>query len=150
MNIQQEKLAFKLDLVLSELMHRLRVNTAKEYGLTGIQFFILRYIVQQKQLTVTDIASTLGVTLSAVTGLVNRLVNMGLVERQQDQGDRRVVWIRATEKGTTMVHQANVTRAKDLNSYLKKLPPEMLKDFERICDKLVETMDLARDWSAEE
>lgn len=143
MSTNLEKLALKLDLVLSELMHRLRVNTARECGLTGIQFFTLRYIVRQKQLTVTDIASTLNVTLSAVTGLVNRLVNMGLVKRQQDQGDRRVVWIQATEKGIALMEKANTIRAKDLNSFLRKLPPEMLEDFETVCDKLVDIMDLA-------
>ena len=96
-----ENLACQLDMVISELTNRLRIVTAKEYGLTGVQFFILRYIASKQRLTVTDLAYTLGVTLSAITGLVNRLVNMGLAQRQQDQEDKRVVWVKLTAQGTS-------------------------------------------------
>ncbi|WP_227763021.1 MarR family winged helix-turn-helix transcriptional regulator [Zhaonella formicivorans] len=139
----QEQLALQLDLVFSELLHRLRVSTAKDDGLTGVQFFTLRYIAREKQLTVTDLASTLNVTLSAITGLINRLVNMGLVERQQDQGDRRVVWIRPTEKGLAIVESANFHRSKELAAYLKKVPPEIKDSLALFCAKMAEIMELS-------
>src|SRR5690554_8000551 len=107
----KEKLAEQLDLIITELTNRMRIATARESGLTGIQFFILRHIADKQKLTITDLACTLGVTLSAITGLVNRLVNMGLAEREQDNDDKRVVWVKVTAKGLDVINQANKSRA---------------------------------------
>lgn len=138
-----EKLALEIDLVFSELMQRLRVSTANDDGLTGIQFFTLRLITREKKLTVTELASTLNVTLSAITGLVNRLVNMGLVERQQDQGDRRIVWVRSTEKGLAFVESVNAHRAKEMSNYLAQVTPEVRDHLDQFCQKMAETLELS-------
>ncbi|HEY7295866.1 MAG TPA: MarR family transcriptional regulator, partial [Dehalococcoidia bacterium] len=49
------------------------------------------------------IASRLGVTPSTVTGLVDRLVNQGLVRRDEDPRDRRLVRNFLTEAGERTV-----------------------------------------------
>jgi DNA-binding MarR family transcriptional regulator len=137
-----ENLACQLDMVISELTNRLRIVTAKEYGLTGVQFFILRYIASKQRLTVTDLAYTLGVTLSAITGLVNRLVNMGLAQRQQDQEDKRVVWVKLTAQGHKLIEQANKSRAKDLMFYLKQLPPKVQETLPEFCEGLTKSLNI--------
>lgn len=138
----KETLAKQMDLIFSELTHKLRISTAKEDGLTGVQFFILRYIAREGQLTVTELACILGVTLSAVTGLVNRLVNMGLAIREQDQIDKRVVWVKVTPKGLAIIDQANLHRAKELISYLKQLPPEVQETLPQLCSSLAKILDI--------
>lgn len=142
MSIDEEKLAGQLDLIITELTNRMRITTAKESGLTGIQFFILRYIADKQKLTITDLACTLGVTLSAITGLVNRLVNMGLAERQQDKDDRRVVWVRVTAKGLDLIRRANKSRAKDLHHYLKHLPPKTQASLPEFCQTMGRVLDI--------
>jgi len=143
MAARSEHLAEQMDIVITELNHRLRISTAKESGLTGVQFFILRYIARKGKLTVTDLAYTLAVTLSAITGLVNRLVNMGLAEREQDKEDKRVVWVKLTPKGLSLIEQVNKSRAKDLMTYLKQLPPQVQEVLPTFCEVLTRSLNLS-------
>jgi DNA-binding MarR family transcriptional regulator len=142
MGIEEKKLAGQLDLVITELTNRMRITTARESGLTGIQFFILRHIADKQKLTITDLACTLGVTLSAITGLVNRLVNMGLAEREQDNDDKRVVWVKVTAKGLDVINQANKSRAKDLQYFLKHLPPKTQASLPEFCQTMGRVLDI--------
>ena len=48
----------------------------------------------------SDLAVNLGVSLPSATGLVERLLSKGLVERGHDASDRRVVTCHLTPKGT--------------------------------------------------
>ncbi|MGI6553165.1 MAG: MarR family transcriptional regulator [Clostridia bacterium] len=138
------KLTQDLDVCTSELVHRLRFLTAQEDKLTGIQFFALRLLAKEGRMKVTEIASYLGVTLSAVTGLVNRLYKMELVYRDQDEGDRRVVWIRPSEKGFSLLARANERRARKLKSYLGELSLEDLEKFHQIIQQLLLQMERDR------
>lgn len=142
MTVKGADLAGQMDIVITELSHRLRITTAKENGLTGVQFFILRYIASKGKLTITDLAYTLGVTLSAITGLVNRLVNMGLAEREQDKDDKRVVWVKLTPKGSDLIEQANKSRAKDLMIYLRQLPPKVQETLPVFCEVLAKSLNI--------
>ena len=51
----------------------------------------------------TDVSRQLDISKPAATQMVNRLVEQGMVERVSDENDRRVVYIRATEKGLGIV-----------------------------------------------
>ena len=51
------------------------------------------------------IAAYLGSTLSATTSIVDRLVDKGLVERDTDPNDRRVVVCKLTNEGRDTIHQ---------------------------------------------
>jgi DNA-binding MarR family transcriptional regulator len=52
-----------------------------------------------------ELADGLGVHLSTVTGLINRLLARGLVERGEDPDDRRVRRVRLTAEGTRLIQQ---------------------------------------------
>jgi len=49
------------------------------------------------------IASSLGVSLATATGVVDRLVDRGMVVRQSDPNDRRVVLCRLSGKGEKLI-----------------------------------------------
>jgi DNA-binding MarR family transcriptional regulator len=52
-----------------------------------------------------ELADGLGVHLSTVTGLINRLLARGLVERGEDPNDRRVRRVRLNAEGTRLMQQ---------------------------------------------
>lgn len=64
----------------------------------------------------------LGVTLSAVTALINRLYKMGLVNRERQEQDRRQVWISITDKGLQVLKNVEDRRYLLLALYLSKVP----------------------------
>jgi DNA-binding MarR family transcriptional regulator len=71
-----------------------------------------------------EIARALGVGLSTVTGIVDRLVEHGLVERHADPEDRRLSRVRTTAKGTEILDGLWARRKERLNQALTTLSPD--------------------------
>jgi len=67
------------------------------------QFFLLGHISSSETLSMTEIAEKMSHTTAAATGLVDRLENLGYVQRMHDSEDRRKVLVRITPKGTALV-----------------------------------------------
>jgi DNA-binding MarR family transcriptional regulator len=98
-------------------MGRYLTSTASTYleeipgpMLSGSQRKVLRALVDKGPCQVSEVANQLGVTLSAATGLVDRLVKAKLVTRDRDQRDRRVVWVKVTPDGEVAVAGAEQRR----------------------------------------
>jgi DNA-binding MarR family transcriptional regulator len=71
-----------------------------------------------------DIARALGVGLSTVTGIVDRLVEHGLVERHTDLADRRLSRVVVTAAGTDLVDQLWASRREQLVHLFDNLTPD--------------------------
>lgn len=133
----------ELDLVFSRLIYRFRVLFSRYTvdEITDTQYIVLRSL-RKSPCNTSFLAQVLGVTLSAVTALVNRLYKMGLVERERKEADRRQVWISITPKGLQVLKDVESKRYLLMAVYLSRLPePEreqilvmlkrMIKLFER-------------------
>src|SRR6266404_7147465 len=67
------------------------------------QYFLLGYLDKQEVITMSGIASKMGHTTAAATGLVDRLEKLGYVQRSHALDDRRKVMVRITQKGSSLV-----------------------------------------------
>ncbi len=88
--------------LLPEIMQRLAGKQSPPAGireLTIAQARALRAIARTDTSTMGELAGGLHITLGAATGLVDRLIQHGLVERGADPQDRRVVRVRLTSLG---------------------------------------------------
>ena len=63
------------------------------------------------EMHMSDLVARLGVSLSTVSGLVDRIVDQGLATRRDDPADRRQVVVALTEQGT-----AFIDRFRELNA----------------------------------
>ena len=54
---------------------------------------------------VSDIGGHLGITNAAASMMVDRLVQMGLLERNEDRQDRRLRHLKLTEQGQALVER---------------------------------------------
>ena len=80
----------------AELRERLRVT----YGVTLPQFDVLAALARREAgITMTELSRYLMVSNGNVTGIVDRLVEDGLIERAAVPGDRRATLVRLTSKG---------------------------------------------------
>ena len=80
----------------AELRERLRVT----YAITLPQFDVLAALARRSdQLTMTELSRYLMVSNGNVTGIVNRLVEDGWIERAMAPGDRRTTLVRLTLRG---------------------------------------------------
>ena len=71
----------------------------------------------------TALASNEGVTQPAMTQLVGRLADAGLVARGADPEDGRVVHVRITDEGRELVAGRRAARAERLSGLLTRLSP---------------------------
>ncbi|MEK4748828.1 MarR family transcriptional regulator [Niallia circulans] len=67
--------------------------------LTTEQHFTMRHINNVEVCTSTELAIVFGVKKSAITPIINRLVEKGWVERTRDEKDRRVIYLTLTSAG---------------------------------------------------
>jgi DNA-binding MarR family transcriptional regulator len=82
----------------------LKLSAALSHGSVSFpQYFLLGYLDKQEVITMSGIASKMGHTTAAATGLVDRLEKLGYVRRSHALEDRRKVMVRITEKGSDLV-----------------------------------------------
>jgi DNA-binding MarR family transcriptional regulator len=72
----------------------------------------------------TALANRAGVTQPAMTQLISRLEDAGLVRREADIADGRVVRVAITGEGRVMMARRRSARAERLAVILTQLPPE--------------------------
>lgn len=77
-------------------------NVLSHGRVTIPQMFIMEALLSKKECNMTELAKMLGVTKSAVTGVIDRLIKERLVQRSRPERDRRVVKIHLTEKGAQL------------------------------------------------
>jgi DNA-binding MarR family transcriptional regulator len=82
------------------------------------------------------LADRLHVGVSAATGLVDRLVEQGLVEREHDTRDRRVVRVTSAPAGRALVVRLRSAGSERLERILEHLGTEDL----RCCARVMELM----------
>lgn len=80
---------------------RLEADLAK-VALTPPQFYVLATIGYAGSLPFGEIGAKMMVTVSNLTGIVDRLEEKKLVLRKRDQTDRRVVHVTLTQKGSQL------------------------------------------------
>ena len=71
--------------------------------LTMPQLKVLFVVAVSNGVTMTQLAHTVGMTLSTATGVADRLIAQGLVSRENDPADRRLVLLCATKTGNELV-----------------------------------------------
>lgn len=72
------------------------------HGLTGAQFEVLRQLWEHDRLELRSLQQRLGITSPTLTGIVDGLVERGMVERQTSLEDARVKQLYLTAQGQSM------------------------------------------------
>lgn len=83
--------------VMDKIKHEMG-NHFKERNLTWPQGMLMGTLAHHGEMKVSDLSEKLGLSNSTVSGILDRLENQGLVERTRSKEDRRVVYIKVTEK----------------------------------------------------
>jgi MarR family transcriptional regulator, 2-MHQ and catechol-resistance regulon repressor len=119
--------------------HKKLDDDLNKVGLTPPQFYVLATIGYAGGLPFGQIGAKMMVTVSNLTGIVDRLEEKKLVLRKRDEDDRRVVHVVLTEKGAKLYKSTlplfeksvseifaplDSTQQKELSALLRKANPE--------------------------
>lgn len=71
----------------------------KQYGITPVQYYALLWLDGVERKTLSQLSRDLLTDPGNVTRLTDRLKEKGMITRQRDDGDRRVIWVSLTPAG---------------------------------------------------
>lgn len=111
---------------------RVTKHVARTLGLTGPQVSALKILEAMGDLSLTELSGRMSAKNSTITGIVDRMERDGLVVRERSQTDRRVVLIRATERGLEIARSVPVTAMEVFTGALRSLPREDRVELNRI------------------
>ncbi len=77
-------------------------------------------------LPMSRLADALDVSVASATGIVDRMVKRGLVERRPDPNDRRVVLVQPTDRAGAVFRLIDERRRRGLRSLLERLSDDEL------------------------
>jgi DNA-binding MarR family transcriptional regulator len=108
-----------------------------ECPMTMPQLRALSLIVNQRGLSSRELATRLAVGASAITPVVDRLVERGFVRRTDDPHDRRIARLEATDRGTDLLDRMAAGQGEVIRDILTQLDPDQLATVEAAFDVLL-------------
>lgn len=123
-------------------------STRRNYGygpeLTMIEAHILTHIYDYPDTTVTEIANHWRRTTSAISQIVRKLINLGLVDRVNSKENGAVYHLTTTENGArlALAHKRydNIDIVKTRKVLLEKFSVEDLQAFDLVCKAYTEIL----------
>lgn len=131
-----DRLQAKYSTVVKKLRNEIMQH--RELPLTGPQFHMLSLIAKERSCNVTYLAEALVVKPSAITVMLDRLVQSGYVERRHDDQDRRAVLLSITKLGQEVYDEARRNSREVLAYYFAYLDENEKEVLERVINKLDE------------
>ena len=117
-----------------------RAHLAKQSGLSMPQFGILMQIHYRANCGISDISNRFDITNAAASQLVDKLVQSGLVQREEDPQDRRAKLLNLTEKAKEMIQHGTEGRYRWVEDVAQKLSPQEREQVNQALDILTRAL----------
>lgn len=105
MNSKVGQVAQEMVLLHTKIMRSLRDPSLTHMDLSGSQMIILLSLHDLEECKVSILSKERRVSMPTMTGMIDRLVELGYARRKRSKKDRRAVMVSLTKKGDTLVHQ---------------------------------------------
>lgn len=117
-------------ILFSRVIERLAVIVSVE-ELSFSQVATLHIIDREDFVNVNDVSSRLNLSMSATSRMIEELVKKNLVDRTEDQENRRAKILKLTENGKIFMNKLSIERVKIIEdtatSISSKVPIKILK-----------------------
>jgi DNA-binding MarR family transcriptional regulator len=135
--------------LLREFLEEGFLHKVPPHRLTRSQFCFLKLITAKSDLQVGELARALGVSPAASSKNLDRLERLGLVYRETSEHDRRIITLRASTMGETLVLTYESLKAAHLKPVIEALgdeKTEMLCDLlEEVCGEILARVEIPRE-----
>jgi len=96
-------------------------QTMKNNDLTMIQLHGLIFIKENKNCQLTDVAQAFSITLPTANSLVEKLVNLKLITKTHDKDDQRLIRLKVTKRGETLIKKMTQEKERCFSNLIDKL-----------------------------
>ena len=135
-----KEMAKMLPTLMRAVTSRMETLLTKE-NLAVSHIVVLDMLKEKGVCTMGELAQALSLSMGAVTAVIDKMIAMGLVERERSTEDRRVVKVGLIEKGKSLASDVNKMRvdaARDLYSALTDAEKEeYLRMIRKIYDNII-------------
>jgi DNA-binding MarR family transcriptional regulator len=125
----------------SRVMDPVRLRVWEEMGITFPQLRILFRVRGRPGIDVRGLAEELGISPSAVSQQVDKLVQRGMLKRAEDPDDRRHVRLDLTQTGQQAAGEISRATHVMVESVLSGLSDAELRDLHRLLSRVAELSD---------
>ena len=131
-----------------ELMPRMMKGAARYENnyltsgkITIPQFWVLGHLYRHGESTMTSVAEMIGASKPAATGIIDRLIAQGFVQRRHDKKDRRIVGITITSKGKKIIGDIFRQRHRTMVNIFGAIPAADRIKYLQILEQVVKILD---------
>lgn len=122
------------------MMHRAVFSEAQRIGLTSGQPKILDYLIDHEGSDQKTIASYCEIEPATLGSILLRMEQKGMVERRQEHGNRRSLFVYLTDKGRNFAVQMNSIFENADREALNDLTDEEIENLHRLLLKICENL----------
>ena len=118
------------------------LELSKEINISELkikQLHYLKLINQHDRLTFSRFAEILKITKPSVTVIVNQLIKLECVHKQQCIRDGRIYYVELSKKGKKIVQFQTLEQQRLVKKIMKSLTKEEIKSFVRLLHKIVQS-----------
>ena len=106
-------------------------------GITRIQWIALYYVKTKGRISQRDLSNLMYVKDSSAGRLIDRLERDGLIERERNDIDRRVIFILLTEKGDKLISSLMPIGVKFNDDLVVGIDEKELLIYEKVLNKMI-------------
>lgn len=112
-------------------MNQKIMEELKTTGLTVPQITVIKLIAHHKELTVTELSERMSITKATMSGILDRLENMNIIERVRSKDDKRMVYVKFSAEGVKMALQIKERMNNCFKNIFKGIEEERLEGIEK-------------------
>lgn len=127
--------------VMCKSMMKYEQNALTTGTLSLPQFWALSWLADHPGATMHDLAGAMNLKASTATMLVDRLVQLSLLDRKRGGDDRRKVLVRLTAKGRRIIDEVFSQKKKALQETFRHLSPPERQKYLELIEKLAQRLE---------
>lgn len=125
---------------LAKRFYRRPVAKGLAAELTNNELFACEALGRNGRSTMTTLARECGLAFSSLTGIVDRLVARGYVQRRRSEEDRRVVLVELTRRGEKVYRERLEAEMEMILAMMEALEPDEQETLLSLLEKIIASL----------
>lgn len=125
--------------IAQRITHEWKCHVGGKFSRTEV--LVMYRLMTEGRQRASQLAECLSITTGGLTGITDRLVQGGYIERKRDTEDRRVVYLSIAEPGKQELYKMREARETFVHNVFKDFTTDELGQLKLVASKLLNNLD---------